>query len=262
MDAYVKTSRSIPDRYLPWEAAGLRWLRAVPGGAGVVEVLHVDATRLELRRLTPVAPSATAARDFGERLAVTHDAGAPAFGAGPTGWVGDGFLGPFSEPLPLQLQPVHAWGAFWADQRIAPMLAEGRRRGVYRQADAEVFQELMSQLHTGRYDTGEPPARLHGDLWSGNLLWTGDGAVLIDPAAHGGHHETDLAMLALFGAPFLSEILAGYQQTRPLAQGWQHRVALHQVHPLMVHAVLFRGGYVAQSVAAARRYVGPQSAPH
>ena len=92
----------------------------------------------------------------------------------------------------------------------------------------------------------EPPARLHGDLWSGNVVWTADGAVLIDPAAHGGHRLTDLAMLELFGAPHLAEIRAGYAAVHPLpAPGaWDDLVALHQVYPLGMHAVLFGGGYV------------------
>jgi fructosamine-3-kinase len=101
----------------------------------------------------------------------------------------------------------------------------------------------------------EPPARLHGDLWSGNVLWAADGrAWIIDPAAHGGHRETDLAMLALFGLPHLDRVLAAYDASWPLAAGWEERVPLHQLHPLLVHAVLFGGGYGAQAVAAAARY--------
>jgi fructosamine-3-kinase len=101
----------------------------------------------------------------------------------------------------------------------------------------------------------EPPARLHGDLWSGNVLWAADGrAWIIDPAAHGGHRETDLAMLALFGLPHLDRVLAAYDTSWPLAAGWQQRVPLHQLHPLLVHAVLFGGGYGAQAVSAAARY--------
>ena len=76
-------------------------------------------------------------------------------------------------------------------------------------------------------------------------MWTADGAVLIDPAAHGGHRETDLAMLALFGCPYLADVLDGYQSVRPLARGFRQRIGLHQLYPLLAHVVLFGGGYVA-----------------
>jgi fructosamine-3-kinase len=121
-------------------------------------------------------------------------------------------------------------------------------------ADVVVLDRLAETLAAGALDTGEPPARLHGDLWSGNVVWTASGAVLIDPAAHGGHRETDLAMLALFGCPHLERVVEGYAAAAPLAEGWRERVALHQVHPLLLHAVLFGGSYPAQAVGAARRY--------
>ncbi|MGH3406332.1 MAG: fructosamine kinase family protein, partial [Streptosporangiaceae bacterium] len=98
----------------------------------------------------------------------------------------------------------------------------------------------------------EPPARIHGDCWSGNVLWSGGRGWLIDPAAHGGHRETDLAMQALFGAPYLDRILAGYQEAAPLADGWRSRVPLHQLHPLLVHCCLFGRGYAEPTLAAAR----------
>ena len=85
-------------------------------------------------------------------------------------------------------------------------------------------------------------------------MWSRAGAVLIDPAAHGGHRETDLAMLALFGAPYVDRILAAYAESSPLADGWRERVALHQLHPVMLHAVLFGGSYVSQAERLARRY--------
>jgi fructosamine-3-kinase len=98
----------------------------------------------------------------------------------------------------------------------------------------------------------DAPARLHGDLWNGNVLWSRTGAVLIDPAAHGGHPETDLAMLALFGLPHLDTVLGAYAEAAGTAAGWRGRVALHQLHPLLVHTVLFGGSYAAQTARAAR----------
>ncbi len=121
----------------------------------------------------------------------------------------------------------------------------------------DVIRRVCERLESGDEAlTGplEPPSRLHGDLWSGNVLWSPDGVVLVDPAAHGGHRETDLAMLALFGLPHLDRVLAAYDEAHPLAEGWRDRVGLHQLHPLLVHATLFGGGYAARAVEVARRY--------
>ncbi len=237
--------------YVAWEAAGLRWLAAAPG-APVVEVLAVGPTHLDLARLTSASPSAAAARALGAGLARTHDAGAPAYGCGPEGYDGPGFFGPLTEPLPLALGEWATWGSMYAEARVAPMTRLARDRGVL--DDTAVLDRVCARLVDGDLDTDDVPARIHGDLWSGNVMWTPDGAVLIDPAAHGGHRETDLALLALFGAPHLEEVRTGYEEVHPLADGWRDRVALHQLHCLLVHAVLFGGGYAAQALAAARRH--------
>ncbi len=113
--------------------------------------------------------------------------------------------------------------------------------------------ERLCERLPGLAGPAEPPARLHGDLWSGNVLWGADGRVwLIDPAAHGGHRETDLAMLRLFGCPHLEQVLDGYRQQAPLAEGWEERVGVHQLFPLLVHAVLFGRGYAEQALSVAR----------
>jgi fructosamine-3-kinase len=95
---------------------------------------------------------------------------------------------------------------------------------------------------------------VHGDLWWGNVLFGADGrSWLIDPSVHGEHPEEDLAMLALFG-PVPSRVLAAYCEVRPLTAGWEDRVALFQLYPLLVHVVLFGGGYRARAESVARRF--------
>lgn len=249
-DVFVKHNASAPPGFFAAEAAGLEWL-TVEGGVPCVQVIAHDATSLTLRRLYPSVPTAPAAREFGARLARTHNAGAPAFGVGPAGHTGDGFFGPMSQPLPMSLAGHGSWGAFYARERLTPILHMARPR-----LGAEVHDAVAAVAEvcrTGAFDDDDGPARLHGDLWSGNVMWTVDGAVLIDPAAHGGHRETDLAMLALFGCPFSDDVLAGYQSVQPLRAGWQERVDLHQLYPLLAHVVLFGGGYAGQVEVAARR---------
>lgn len=253
---FRKTLPHAPTGYARWEATGLRWLGAAYPGC-VPDVTDVGEHHLVMTRLRPVPASPGAAEEFGRMLAAVHGAGAAAYGAPPDGWTGDGWLGPADEPLPLPLnetRPALAWGEFWADLRIGTVLTLGLRRGIWTEGDLAPFRSVADRARGGDFDDGERPARLHGDLWAGNLLFTAEGPRMIDPAAHGGHRETDLAMLALFGAPHLGRILAAYDEVHPLADGWRARVGLHQLHPLLLHAVLFGGGYAAQARSAAARY--------
>ncbi len=253
MAVHRKSSGRVPSGYFAWEAAGLRWLGAA-GGALVVEVLDVGEHHLDLLRLHSVPPTQQAAARFGEDLARTHLAGAPAYGSPPDGWAGDGWFGPLSAPLSLSLRLHESWGPFWGHERLAPITRACRDAGTFSASDAVVLDRVAARCAAGRFDTGERPARIHGDLWSGNVLWTEHGATLIDPSAHGGHREYDLAMLELFGAPHLGAVRTAYQAASPLAPGWQERVRLHQLHALAVHALLFGGGYAAETLAVARRY--------
>ncbi|MFZ1287360.1 MAG: fructosamine kinase family protein, partial [Candidatus Phosphoribacter sp.] len=165
---------------------------------------------------------------------------------------GDGFFVPLTDPLHLSLRPHPSWAGMYAAERLAPITRACRDAGVFIPADGALLERVANRLTD--HDTGEPAARIHGDLWSGNVVWTSAGATVIDPAAHHGHREADLAMLALFGAPYLETTLAAYDEAAPLADGWRERVALHQLYPLGVHALLFGGGYAAQTLAAAARY--------
>ena len=250
MTAFVKASRSVPPNFFAWEAAGLQWLSAAADGAPCARVIAHDATSLKLERLEPTAPTQQAAHEFGRRLAMTHEAGAAGFGAAPDGWHGPGFFGPLSRPLPMSLTAHQSWGEFYADERLVPMakLAADWLDAPTRAAVASV----ASRCRAGDFDDDDDPARLHGDLWSGNLMWTADGVVLIDPAAHGGHRETDLAMLALFGCSHYDAVLDGYQSVRSLRRGWRDRIGLHQLYPLLAHVALFGSGYLRQTAAAAR----------
>ncbi|MFF4315536.1 fructosamine kinase family protein [Streptomyces sp. NPDC001507] len=231
------------------EAAGLRWLaaaRAVP----VPEVLGHDERWLVTRLVRTGRPDAGVATRFGRALAALHAAGAPAFGAAPPGGPRDAWIG----LAPMRNEPGTDWPHWYAEHRVLPYLREAADRGILRPGEAAVIERVCERLPE-LAGPPEPPARLHGDLWNGNVLWGADGQVrLIDPAAHGGHRETDLAMLHLFGCPYLDRILAGYQEAAPLTYGWARRIGLHQLFPLLVHAVLFGRNYAEQALATSRNF--------
>jgi fructosamine-3-kinase len=246
---HTKRRPDAPAGFFEAEAAGLRWLAAARG-ARIVEVLAVEAGRIDLEALELARPTAAHARALGAALAVTHDAGADAFGVPPAGWEGATFIG--EQPLPTRPEGWPAWGAFYAAQRVLPYAERAAQRGSIGGSDLRVVREACDRLASGELDDGEAPGRIHGDLWNGNVQWTAAGAVLIDPAASGGHRETDLAMLALFGCPHLAEVYAGYDDAHPLRPGWQDRVPMHQLHPLAVHAASHGPTYAAPLVSAAR----------
>jgi fructosamine-3-kinase len=229
------------------EAAGLRWLAAA--GAVPIPAVHGhDEEWLVTDRVATGPPGADAAERFGRELALLHAAGAPAFGAPPPGGPEDAYIG----LAPMRNVPGADWSRWYAEHRVLPYLRRAVDDGTVRGAEASVFEQACARLPE-LAGPAEPPARLHGDLWNGNVLWGADGHTwLIDPAAHGGHRETDLAMLHLFGCPHLDRVLDGYQQAAPLAEGWADRIALHQLFPLLVHTVLFGRGYAEQALTAAR----------
>ena len=218
-------------RPAPLEVPGLRWL--AEGGARVPEILEASPDRLVLRRLPAGRLDAAGERELGRMLATVHASGAPRFGSLPA--PGRFLVG----ACELESPEGDDWDAYYLEHRLLPL---ARRVGL---ADEVSRVRVESPV--------EPPARLHGDLWWGNVLADADGRPwLIDPAAYGGHREVDLAMLALFG-PLPETVVSGYQDVAPLADGWRGRLPLWQLFPLLVHAVLFGGGYHRQAMVLARR---------
>jgi len=227
------------------EANGLRWLaeaQAVP----VPRVLAVTEAALVVSMIQPGQATPDAAFGFGADLARMHEAGADGFGAP---W--PGFIASLPLDNTLTRADTEPWPQWYAARRLMPYLRSAVDSGALRPEDAQPVEAVIDRIDS-LAGPAEPPSRIHGDCWAGNVLWSAGRGWLIDPAAHGGHRETDLAMLALFGAPHLDRILVGYQDSRPLAAGWRARVPLHQLHPLLVHACLFGASYREEVRAAAR----------
>ena len=247
MDGWTKRRADAPLGAFVAEAAGLDWIR-VDDRPPVPRVHDVTATSLLIDRVVVAEPTATVAEDFGHRLAVLHTTAAAGYGAPWTG-----FIGPVDDLLPMDNAPSPTWADHFRDRRVLPTLKIAVARGGVEPGDAADVTRVLGRLEDLVPEEG--PARLHGDLWSGNVLWAADAAWLIDPAAHGGHRETDLAMLALFGLPYLDRVLAAYDATAPLADGWRERAGVHQLWPLLVHAALFGPAYGDRAGQVARLFL-------
>ena len=242
---FAKTHPSPPAGFFTTEATGLSWLRATDAVA-VPEVLAVSddpPNHLVLEWIDEGRARTDTEQDLGTGLARMHRAGAPAFGREDRRSTG-------SRGLPNE--PGASWPEFYAANRLLPLARLARDGGALAPSTIADLEHLAHRL--GAFDTAEPPARLHGDLWAGNRMVDADGrSWLIDPAAHGGHREFDLAMMRLFGG-FGGGCFAAYAEAYPLEPGWEGRVALHQIAPLVVHAIKFGGGYVGAATAAIAQY--------
>ncbi len=240
--ALVKTCAGAPGDFFEVEASGLGWL-AETGEVEVAEVLAVEPDCLVLRWIEPARPTPEVSALLGRSLARMHASGAEVYGGQRDGYIAS---------LPMPNKPAPTWPEFFATRRVLPYLKVASDRGHIAGADVAVIEALVGRM-TEVAGPEEAPSRLHGDLWSGNVVWSTEHCTLIDPAAHGGHRETDLAMLTLFGLPHLQRLLDAYHEVSPLAEGWEERQPLHQLFPLLVHAALFDGHYGERAGAAARR---------
>jgi fructosamine-3-kinase len=266
-EAFVKTRADAPPGEYAAEAAGLQWL-AEPGALRTPRVLEVGDGYLALEWIAPGRISEEGEQELGRGLAATHLAGAPRFGSfrgaggpsidrsgghgevsgehGDVAWLGS---------LRLSNKPTADWPSFYAERRLRPLARLARERDALDAAGLAALERVCERI-AELSGPPEPPARLHGDLWQGNLLADADGRPwLIDPFAYGGHREMDLAMLALFGSPS-ERLLGSYLELAPLADGWEERTGLYQLFPLLVHALLFGGPYRDAAARMALRYAG------
>jgi fructosamine-3-kinase len=242
---FAKTHAAPPPGFFTTEAAGLRWLRE-PEAVDIPEVLAVsdDPPYLVLEWIEEGRSTHETERTLGRALADLHRAEAQAFGREDRRTTG-------SRGLPNE--PCETWVEFYATQRLLPLARLARNASALTQRAIDELEDIATRLPTLGADP-EPPARLHGDLWGGNrLVGQGGRNWLIDPAAHGGHREFDLAMMRLFGG-FGADCFDAYHEAFPLSIGWQVRVDLHQLAPLVVHAIKFGGGYAGAVERALSRY--------
>jgi len=234
---FLKTNAHAPLTMFGAEAEGLEFLREARA-LRIPAVLAVSLPGesppfLLLEFLRPARPRADFDVTLGRGLAALHRFGAPSFG----------FRAPNFIARLAQENRAHAsWAEFYRERRLEPQLRAAEAAGRASPTLRRKFELLFAKLPE-LVGEAEPPARLHGDLWSGNVHVDEHGApCLIDPAVYGGHREMDLAMMRLFGG-FSERAFAAYAEAFPLARGHAERVHLYQLYPLLVHVNLFGGGY-------------------
>lgn len=172
---------------------------------------------------------------LGRQLALMHRDTAAQFG-----FEADNYMGSLH-----QSNKQHgSWARFFIEERMEPMVKMAVDKRELNQTEMYLFDELYKKLPD--LFTEEPPALLHGDLWGGNYLIDTDGKpYLIDPAVSYGNRECDIAMTTLFGG-FDHAFYEAYNQEFPLRPGWQQRLKLWNLYPLLVHVNLFGGMYTRQ----------------
>ncbi|MEM7137956.1 MAG: fructosamine kinase family protein [Myxococcota bacterium] len=232
---FVKTHASAPPGMYEAEADGLGWLDEskalrIPK---VLAYSDEEPAFLAIEWLAPGRPNPGFESALGQGLAMLHRSGAPSFGHRR-----DNFIG----RLPQDNQSNDTWASFYWERRLEPQIRLAVDRGLLRDTTRSACRALEARI-AERTGAPEPPARLHGDLWGGNLHADADGQpCLIDPAVYGGHREVDLAMMRLFGG-FGTRVFDAYEEAFPLERGARERVPLYQLYPLLVHVNLFGGGY-------------------
>ena len=245
---FVKHRDGAPAGMYRAEAEGLRWL-AEAEAIRIPEVVALaddaEPRLLALEWIDRGARGAGHDEALGRGLAALHAAGAPCFGLAEDNFIAD---------IPQPNGPLPTWAAFHAERRVLHLGRRAVGAGLLPAGAGEKLERLAARMPE-LCGPEEPPARLHGDLWSGNAIADRAGSpVLVDPAVYGGHREVDLAMMRLFGG-FSERVFAAYDEAFPLAPGHEERVALHQLTPLLVHVLLFGGGYARQAMRGVERYL-------
>lgn len=245
--AFRKALTGAPEGFFAFEAAGLQALGDL--GARVPQVYEVTEEQLVLELINTKGATradSDAEAAFGKELAQLHLTGqrsaAPGQQFGTLEGVSHWFLG----AAPIDLQPAPTLYESLVLNRILPLTQQAVSRQLL-SVDAVELAESLQPHHLGH---PEPPTVVHGDLWAGNRMIDATGASwLVDPSCHWGHREQDIAMMHLFGG-FGPAVLRGYEQTFPLAAGWQERIPVFQLVPLLVHVLLFGTGYAASTMRA------------
>jgi fructosamine-3-kinase len=234
---FLKTNPSSPPDMFQREAEGLKAL-VVPDGPSVPAPYLAGQAFLLLEDLQPAPRTSDYWPDFGRKLAALHNQAGTMFG-----FPADNYIGSTPQPNPWTEDGF----LFFGQQRLLFQAQLARARGLLSQAGEKKVAALTSRLR--ELVPPQAASLIHGDLWSGNALTDRSGEpALIDPAAHYGWAEAELAMTALFGG-FPEAFYTAYEGARPLASGYRERFQIYNLYHLLNHLNLFGGRYLGQVLA-------------
>lgn len=242
---FLKWNEKAPNDMFESEAAGLLLLNNAGSKLIIPKVIAVGLKFLVLSLVKEVVESKNKAFQFGQELAAIHKFSNPYFGLDYDNYIGK---------LRQRNSQSRNWAEFFIEQRIAPQIEMGIEKGLFASSIRTTLGKLQKVVEN-EFPT-EKPALVHGDLWSGNYMFTEAGTSIYDPAVYFGHREMDIAMTKLFGG-FSAEFYEGYESEFPLEVGFEARQELCNLYPLLVHANLFGGSYVHASQRIINHYAKP-----
>ncbi|MEO9887568.1 MAG: fructosamine kinase family protein [Balneola sp.] len=240
---FLKWNGSAPEHMFKSESKGLKMLFDAKTELIIPEVILIGKDFLLLSLIESCSANSASDFNFGVQLAKLHRNSSENFGLDH-----DNFIG----KLPQRNRTHKSWANFFIQERIEPQIKLGIDSGKFLDSLDNKIEKLASVVE--KLFPDEPPALLHGDLWSGNYMYTTNGiASIYDPAVYYGHREMDLAMTKLFGG-FSKDFYEGYDSEYPLEDGFEERIQLCNLYPILVHANLFGGGYVNQAIGIMDRF--------
>lgn len=242
---FLKWNEKAPNDMFESEAAGLLLLNNAGSKLIIPKVIAVGLKFLVLSLVKEVVESNNKAFQFGQELAAIHKFSNPYFGLDYDNYIGK---------LRQRNSQSRNWAEFFIEQRIAPQIEMGIEKGLFASSIRTTLGKLQKVVEN-EFPT-EKPALVHGDLWSGNYMFTEAGTSIYDPAVYFGHREMDIAMTKLFGG-FSAVFYEGYESEFPLEVGFEARQELCNLYPLLVHANLFGGSYVHASQRIINHYAKP-----
>lgn len=229
------------------EAKGLAFLGRNSGfsiPAPVATGVSEDIQWIIMEYITPGPKSADFWEKFGRQLAGMHQNSNATFGLEDDNYLGN---------LPQKNTARDTWSEFYAEMRLGPQLQMAKDQGLANSEMVRQLEKVMSRVD--RYFPKEKPAALHGDLWTGNFMTDASGqATIFDPSAYYGHREMDIAMSKLFGG-FDPRFYQAYNEVYPLEKGWEDRLPIADLYPLMAHLNIFGGTYAFQIMNILRKNV-------